>query len=139
LGRFKDDADVYQFIGRLLQELATDPELAPKFQRADTTVRFKMRDPDSQITVDMRPDTEMRVDLGPSDLEPEVEMDMAADTAHGFWLGKVNVTVALARGDIKAKGPVAKVLRLVPLVEPTFPRYEQLLRDAGRTDLLEAA
>ena len=29
--------------------------------------------------------------------------------------------------------------RLVPLVEPTFPRYSQMLRDAGRADLLEAA
>jgi hypothetical protein len=139
LGRFKDEADVYQFIGRLLQELAADPELAPQLQRADTTVKFEMRDPGSQITVDLRPESEMRVDLGPSDLEPEVVMTLDADTAHGFWLGRVNVTVALARGDIEAKGPVAKVLRLVPLVEPTFPRYEQMLRDAGRADLLEAA
>ena len=29
---------------------------------------------------------------------------MEADTAHRFWLGKVNVTVALARGQIKAEG-----------------------------------
>ena len=66
-------------------------------------------------------------------------MVLSADTAHAFWLGKVNITVALARGTVKARGPVAKVLRLVPLVEPSFPRYEQILRDAGRTDLLEAA
>ena len=39
---------------------------------------------------------------------------MEADTAHRFWLGRVNVTVALARGQIKAKGPVAKILKLVP-------------------------
>lgn len=139
MGHFRDEEDVYAFIGRLLQELAVDPELAPKFKKADTTVRYQMRDPDSQITVDMRPDTDMRVDLGPSELEPEVVMTMEADTAHRFWLGKVNVTVALARGQIKAKGPVAKILRLVPLVKPTFPRYEQMLRDAGRDDLLEAA
>jgi SCP-2 sterol transfer family len=139
LGCFKDEADVYSFIGRLFQELAADPELGPKFKQADTTVQYRMRDPESQITVDMRPDAEMRVDLGPSDLDPEVVMTMEADTAHRFWLGKVNVTAALARGEIKAKGPVAKVLRLVPLVKPTFPRYEQMLLDAGRTDLLEAA
>jgi hypothetical protein len=66
-------------------------------------------------------------------------MALTADTAHRFWLGKVNVTVALARGQITAKGPVAKILRLVPLVEPSFTRYEQMLRDAGRTDLLDAA
>jgi SCP-2 sterol transfer family len=139
LGLFRDESDVYAFIGRLFQELAVDPELAPKFKNADTTVRYEMRDPDSQITVDMRPDRDIRVDLGPSELEPEVVMSLDADTAHGFWLGKVNITSALARGEVKARGPVAKILRLVPLVKPSFPRYEQILRDAGRTDLLEAA
>jgi hypothetical protein len=139
VGRFKDEKDVYAFIGRLFQELADDPELAPKFRRADTIVQYQMRDPDSQITVDMRPGRDIQVDLGQSDLDPEVVMSLTADTAHGFWLGKVNVTTALARGEIKARGPVAKVLRLVPLVQPTFPRYEQILRDAGRMDLLEAA
>jgi hypothetical protein len=98
-----------------------------------------MNDPESRITVEMRPDREMRVDLGPSDLDPEVIMTMEADTAHLFWLGKVNVTVALARGQIQAKGPVAKILKLVPLVKPAFPRYEEMLREAGRADLLEAA
>jgi hypothetical protein len=139
LGCFKDESDVYAFIGKLFEELAVDPELAPKFKRANTTVQYQMADPDAQITVDLRPDRDIRVDLGPSELEPEVVMTLAADTAHGFWLGKVNLTAALARGQIKARGPVAKILRLVPLVEPSFPRYEQILRDAGRTDLLEGA
>lgn len=139
MGCFKDESDVYAFIGRLFQELAVDPVLAPKFQRANTTVQYQMADPKAQITVDLRPERDIQVDLGPSGLEPEVVMTLSADTAHGFWLGKVNLTSALARGDIKARGPVAKILRLVPLVKPSFPRYEQILRDAGRTDLLEAA
>ena len=139
LGYFKDDADVYRFIGRLFEELIEDPELGPRFHSANTTVQYQMRDPESQITVDLRSDQPMHVDLGPSDLDPEVVMALEADTAHRFWLGKVNVTVALARGEIKAKGPVAKILRLVPIVKPVFPRYQQMLRDAGRDDLVEAA
>jgi hypothetical protein len=47
------------------------------------------------------------------------------------------VTVALARGQIKAKGPVAKILRLVPLTKPVFPRYKAQLEAAGRSDLAE--
>jgi putative sterol carrier protein len=72
-------------------------------------------------------------------MEPEVVMTMEADTAHRFWLGKVNVTVALARGQMKAKGPVAKILKLVPLTKPIFPRYRALLEQDGREDLIEAA
>ncbi|MEA2425315.1 MAG: hypothetical protein QOH13_1725 [Thermoleophilaceae bacterium] len=138
MGRFKDEKDVYRFVGRLFQDLAVDPELAPRFKKANTTVQYQLHNPDAQITVNMRPDEEMQVDLGPSDLDPEVVMSMDADTAHRFWLGKVNVTAAIARGQIKAKGPVAKILKLVPLVKPVFPRYEQMIKDAGRTDLLEA-
>ena len=61
---------------------------------------------------------------------------MTADTGHRFWLGGVNVTVALARGEIKASGPVAKILKLVPLAKPVFPRYKAQLEAQGRTDLL---
>jgi SCP-2 sterol transfer family len=139
LGYFKDEADVYRFIGRLLQELIEDPDLGPRFHASNTSVRYEMRDPDARITVDMHSERPMRVDLGPSELDPEVVMSLDADTAHRFWLGKVNVTVALARGQIEAKGPVAKILRLVPLVKPVFPRYQRMLQDAGRSDLLEAA
>jgi putative sterol carrier protein len=69
-------------------------------------------------------------------MEPEVTMSMAADTAHKFWLGQVNVTVALARGQIKATGPVAKILKLVPLTKPVFPRYKAQLEAQGRDDLV---
>jgi hypothetical protein len=89
------------------------------------------------VTVKVLEGEAAAVVLGPTDLEPEVTMQMDADTAHRFWLGRVNVTVALARGQMKARGPVAKILKLVPLVKPAFPLYEEQLRAAGRTDLLE--
>jgi putative sterol carrier protein len=138
MGHFRDADEVYQFIGRLFQELATDEELAPKFQRANTIVQYQYRDPESQITVSLREEDDGRVELGESSMEPEVVMTMDADTAHRFWLGKVNVTVALARGQMKARGPVAKILKLLPLTKPIFPRYRKMLEDAGRGDLLEA-
>jgi putative sterol carrier protein len=136
---FKDEDEVYQFIGKLFQDLTVDDELAPKFQKANTIVQYQYRNPESQITVKLKEGEEGQVDLGPTDLEPEVVMTMEADTAHKFWLGKVNVTVALARGQMKAKGPVAKILKLVPLVKPVFPRYRAMLEEAGRQDLMEAA
>jgi putative sterol carrier protein len=133
---FKDEKEVYQYLGRLFEDLIEDEELSTKFRRANTTVQYQYRDPESQITVRLREDQEPKVDCGATDLDPEVVMTMEADTAHKFWLGQVNVTVALARGQMKAKGPVAKILKLVPLVKPVFPRYKKLLADDGRHDLL---
>jgi putative sterol carrier protein len=138
LAYFKDADEVYEYIGRLFEELADDEELAPKFRKANTIVQYQYRDPESQITVKLLDGQDGQVDCGETGMEPEVVMTMDADTAHRFWLGEVNVTVALARGQIKAKGPVAKILKLVPLVKPVFPRYRRLLADAGRGDLLEA-
>ena len=134
---FKDAQEVYGTIGRLFQELAEDEELAPKFRKANTIVRYDYRNPDSTITVRLQEDQPGDVDFGESDMEPEVTMSMEADTAHRFWLGKVNVTMAIARGEIKPKGPVAKILKLVPLTKPIFPRYKAMLEQQGRQDLIE--
>ncbi len=134
---FKDADEVYQHIGKLFEHLTQDEELSPKFRKANTIVQYQYRNPESQITVRMTEGDEPQVDCGETTMEPEVVMTMDADTAHRFWLGKVNVTVALARGQMKAKGPVAKILKLVPLVKPVFPRYREQLAQAGRQDLAE--
>jgi putative sterol carrier protein len=136
---FKSEQEVYEHIGKLFQDLVDDEELAPKLKKANTIVQYQYREPDSQITVKMVEGEDGQVDLGSTQLEPEVVMTMEADTAHRFWLGRVNVTVALARGQMKAKGPVAKILKLVPLVKPVFPRYKAQLEAAGRSDLVECA
>jgi putative sterol carrier protein len=136
---FKDADEVYRYIGRLFEQLAEDEELAPKFRKANTIVQYQYRDPESKITVKLMEGEDGQVDCGETNMEPEVVMTMDADTAHRFWLGKVNVTVALARGQMKAKGPVAKILKLVPLTKPIFPRYRALLEADQREDLLEAA
>jgi putative sterol carrier protein len=135
---FKDDQEVYQYIGKLFEDLIDDKEMFAQFQRANTIVQYQYRNPESIITVKMLENENGQVDLGESQMEPEVVMSMEADTAHRFWLGKVNVTVALARGQMKAKGPVAKILKLVPLVKPVFPRYLAQLQEAGRQDLISA-
>jgi len=137
LSYFENADEVYDTIGKLFTELATDEELAPKFRQANTIVQYQHHEPESTITVRLRPDEPTDVDFGDTEMEPEVVMTMEADTAHRFWLGQVNVTTALARGQIKASGPVAKILKLVPLTKPAFPRYKALLESLGRDDLVQ--
>ena len=135
---FKDAQEVYDIIGKLFVDIANDDELAPKFRKANTIVQYDYREPDSIITVRLQEGQPGDVDFGETEMEPEVTMSMEADTAHRFWLGEVNVTVALARGQIKARGPVAKILKLVPLTKPIFPRYKAQLEAQGREDLISA-
>jgi hypothetical protein len=37
--------------------------------------------------------------------------------------------VGLAKGQVKAKGPVNKILKLVPLTKPLFPMYKELVSE----------
>jgi hypothetical protein len=134
---FKDAQEVYDTIGKLFVEVAEDPELGPRFRKANTILQHAYREPEATITLRLEEDGPADVDFGETDMEPEVVMSMEADTAHRFWLGRVNVTTALARGQIKANGPVAKILKLVPLTKPMYPRYKAQLEAEGRKDLVD--
>jgi putative sterol carrier protein len=135
---FKDAQEVYDTLGKLFVELAEDEELAPQFRKADTIVQYAFSEPESTITVRLQEGQPGDVDLGETEMDPEVTMRMKADTAHRFWLGRVNVTTAIARGEIKPQGPVSKILKLVPLAKPVFPRYKAMLEADGRSDLIDA-
>ena len=131
MSAFATAQDVYDRIGRLLQELAADPDLASVFHEADTCVRYELRDPDSVITVGSRAGAPVRVDLGASEQEAEVVISMDADVAHSYLLGEVDMTVALARGQMTAEGPVTKILAVLPVFEPLLPRYRAIVSPAN--------
>ena len=38
------------------------------------------------------------------------------------------MAVGMAKGEVKSKGPVSKVLKLVPLTKPLFPVYLDLVK-----------
>jgi hypothetical protein len=81
LAYFKDAQDVYDTVGKLFQDLAEDEELAPKFRKANTIVQYVYSEPDSVITVRLQEGQPGDVDLGETEMDPEVTMNMKADTA----------------------------------------------------------
>ena len=141
MGVFKDEAEVYRYLGRIFQTGLDDPELGPKLRKVGSVLKLNQTDPDSTILIDFG---EGIVQLG-EDGEPKVtrpidaELDMKADVAHRFWLGKVNVALAMAKGQIRNKGKVSAVMRVVPITKPLFGTYERILREDGRADLVDAA
>jgi len=54
-------------------------------------------------------------------------MEINADVAHGFWLGKVNLMVAITKGDIKVKGPIPRIIKLLP-IKNVYALYKKLLK-----------
>jgi hypothetical protein len=133
---FQDAEELYRYVGRLLQDLNDDPELGPRFRMANTVVQYRLSNPEAVVTANLLDGGDGRVDCGSTELDPQVTLWMEADLAHRFWLGLVSPTKELARGNMKAKGPVAKILKLVPLARPGFDIYMERLRAEGRDDLL---
>jgi hypothetical protein len=136
---FESAEQLYEYLGKAFQDTVSDEELYARMRRTDMVVQYRLRAPESQVTVAMLPDAPGQVDLGPTHLKPTVVVRMDADTAHRFFLGKVNVTLALSRRQMNIDGPVDKILQLIPILQPMYERYETLLNGAGREDLVAAA
>jgi SCP-2 sterol transfer family. len=133
---FSDEQEVYRFLGGVFRIGMADPELVAKLKPTGIVLRITYTDPDAVLTVDFgNAELHEGAGTGPA---PDVELFMSADTGNRFWLGKVVLPVALARGEVRAKGPVAKVLKLLPLAKGLSEPYRQLLADAGRADLINA-
>lgn len=131
---FNDPDEVRHFIGGIFTECVQEPELAPKFAETGVIMQLHFTDPEASVLVDF---VESKVYNNPAEgPKPNIEMFMTSDVGHEYWLGKVNVSVALAKGQMRAKGPVPKILKLVPLTKHVFPRYTKMIEDANRPELL---
>lgn len=127
MGTFSSDKEVYARIGRMLQELCADERAGAQLQRADTVVQYRLRDPQATVTLKALAGQDRQVELGETQLRPEVVVLMDGDTAHDYWAGELNVAVALADGRIKPRGPSSKILALVPMLKLAIPRYRELM------------
>jgi hypothetical protein len=132
---FKDTAEVQRYLGGIFELAMADDKVSDILAASGVVLHVVYSDPDSEITVDF---PNKRVYKGASDLPSAVELSMTADLGNKFWLGNVNLAVALARGQVRAKGPVPRILKLIPVAKSLYPRYERMLRDSDREDLIAA-
>lgn len=138
---FRDADQFYECIGELMDRAKMDPQIGPKIAKSGIVIQFRYSDPEAVTTVDAKskptqPGAYVDVFHGPTTLQPDVSMTMNADVAHAFWHGKVNLMAALAKKEIVAKGPIPKILKLLPAVQPLYKTYPALLREKGYGDLV---
>ena len=139
---FKDYDELHACIGRLYEEVKRDARIAPKIKASQLVIQFRYDEPRAVVTMNAatppsQPGAYFDVVWGDdTGLKPNIEMSMKADLAHQFWLGKVNLIIALSQRQIIAKGPIPKILKLLPAIEPIYEMYPRLLRSIGRSDLV---
>lgn len=125
---FSDAAEVDKYIGGVFRAAADHPESGPRMRAADIVLKVYYTDPAVEMNVIMKPEG-MSTSLGQIDQKADVVMMMKSDTGDKFWRGDYNLAVGLAKGEVKAKGPVNKILKLVPLTKPLFPMYRELVAE----------
>jgi putative sterol carrier protein len=129
---YYDNAEeIYKYLGGVFLA-ANDNEVGPKLKGADIDLQVYYTDPEASMTVRLR-EPAIEVTDGGDNPDADVKLYMPADIGDKFWRGEYNLGVGLAKGQVKAKGPVNKILKLVPLTKPLFPLYRDLVaeKDAG--------
>lgn len=141
MGVFKDANQFYECVGGLMDHAKGDPKIGQKIAKAGIVIQFRYHDPEAMTTIDARgtptqPGAYVDIIHGDCDLKPDVVMTMKADIAHAFWHGKVNLVSALSKKEIVAEGPIPKILKLLPAVQPLYKTYPDLLREKGYPELV---
>lgn len=130
MATFANAQQVYDTIGAFLEQITKDEDLRPKFVAADTSFHIIYSDPDCDMLVDCTIDPPV-VTMAPGEVKSEIELAMAADDGHQFWLGNLNMALALAKNKVKVKGPISKIMKLLPAMRPAFPKYKAFIAERG--------
>ena len=138
---FRDSKQFYACVGELMDRAKKDPTVGPKIARSGIVIQFRYTEPDAMTTINAKdkptqPGSFVDVIHGPCNLKPDVMMTMKADVSHAFWHGKINLMAALAKKQIVAAGPIPKILKLLPAVQPLYKQYPVLLKEKGYGDLV---
>jgi len=114
-------------------------EIMEKLAKSQVVVRFDIEDPEVHMTINFRdpgPNGEIGTLTFDSDVEPEISVWSKSETTNKFWQGKLSTTVAMARGQVKLDGSVAKALGLLSKIKPLYDVYPEVLKEEGLEHLL---
>ena len=128
---FENKAKMQEVLGQLFVSLLGDPVVGPNFTKANVVMKYNITDPDATLWLFPGKDSDEAVVWGSTDAKADVEMSLSGDTCHKFWLKHISMPVALAKGLIKTKGPLPKVLKLLPLLKPAYEMYPEHAKAHG--------
>ncbi len=136
---FESKEQLMDVFDRFWELAKQETEVMEKLTKSEVVVRFDITQPEVQVTINFRdpgPDGEIGTLLYDSDVEPEIVVWSTSETTLKFWQGKLKTTVAMAKGQIKMKGSIAKALGLLSKIKPLYTIFPNVLREKGLDDLI---
>lgn len=127
---YTDSETAYAVFGELFRILSEDETFNGGLRESNLSIRLLHTSPDAVIHVS--PEGVLLGDEAPE--AAAISIKMSCDTAHKLWNGSLLMPAALAMGKVRIKGKVAKVLELVPILQPAFDRYPQIAAAHGVAD-----
>lgn len=119
---FKDTNHMYEFLEDLWKYIVFESGLGEKMREYGVSYKYIITEPDGYLFVD--PDNVITGDEANRDAV--ITMELSGDTIIKFWTKQLSLPVALATRKIKSRGPIPKVLKMLPTLKPVyeiFPQY----------------
>ena len=139
---FKDAKECDEILGGFFRKMSGDlvnkdkvlVEIQSKLAGIGFIVKFVWSEPELALTLDFTKDP-FSVLINDVSVTPTATFTLSADTGHKFWHGQVNLAKALTTKAIVARGPLPKILKLLPVIVPLYEMYPAYLKQIGRADL----
>ncbi len=131
---FESSEQLREVFERFWERAQEHADVMEKLRKSRVVVRFDIEQPELHVTINFRdPDEDGNVGTMSfdSDIEPEIAVWSTSETTNRFWQGKLNTTLAMARGQVKLQGSVAKALGLLSKIKPLFKVFPEVLREMG--------
>jgi putative sterol carrier protein len=119
---FKDTNHMYEFLEDLWKYIVFESGLGEKMKEYGVSYKYILTEPDGYLFVD----SENVITGEAANKDAVITMELSGDTVIKFWTKQLSLPVALATRKIKSRGPIPKVLKMLPALKPVyeiFPEY----------------
>jgi len=126
--------DLYKVFRLTLEKVLKDEKLTAALGGTNMVVCSRIPNIDATITLELK--GSIKVTYGATDIKPDVTSINDDEIFNKFWQGKLNLVMAMTKGQVKSTGAVTKMLKVLPKIGPVYKMYAESLKEAGREDLV---
>jgi len=122
MGYFKDTNHMNEFLEDLWKYIIFESGIGEKMKEYGVSYKYILTEPDGYLYVD----SETVITGEEANRKAVITMELSGDNVVKFWTKQLSLPVALATRKIKTKGPIPKVLKMLPALKPVyeiFPEY----------------
>lgn len=131
---FANTEEIYKVFGLTVDKLKQDAPLLKTLGESGSVLVMKVPNLDAIFTLEMKGG--LNVTYGPCDIKSDAQTIQNDDIFNKFWQGKLNLMIAMTKGQVKASGAMTKMLKMLPKINPIYKYYVEALKECGREDLV---